>query len=141
MKLTSLVRSAIEEGPIGHVVTLSPDGSPHVSLAWLGLDGDEVVIGTMYDQAKLRNMRRDPRVTISFETGERSPNSGLNVYVVLHGRAVVTERGAPELLQRLAYTYIGPRGGLPPFPDPPSGWVTHVTVERITGSDPVPPGG
>ena len=49
--------------------------------------------------------------------------------------ARVTEGGAPELLQRLAYTYIGPGVVFPPFPNAPAGWVTHITVERIGGSE------
>ena len=136
MHLPSTVRTAIEASPIGHVVTLAPDGAPQCSMAWIGLDGDDVVIGTMFDQAKLRNLRRDPRIAISVETGGRDSH-GLNEYFVLHGRARITVGGAPELLQRLAQTYIGPGTVYPPFPNPPGGWVTHITVERISGSDTV----
>ncbi len=134
MHLSALVRSAIEAGLIGHIVTIAPDGSPQCSLAWLGLDGDEVVIGTMFEQAKLRNVRRDPRIAVTVETG-RTDSNGLNEYFVLHGRARVTVGGAPELLTRLAQTYIGPGTIYPPFPNPPGGWVTHITVDRISGSD------
>jgi len=135
MQIPPSVRTAIEAGPIAHVVTLGPDGAPQITLAWIGLDGDEVVIGTMFDQAKLRNIRREPRVALSFEMGGMSQTTGLNAYLVLHGRARVTEGGAPELLQRLAYTYIGPGVVFPPFPNAPAGWVTHITVERIGGSE------
>jgi PPOX class probable F420-dependent enzyme len=134
MDIPAAVRTAIETGPIGHVVTIAPDGRPQISMAWIGLEGEEVVIATMYDQAKLRNMRRDPRMAISFETGRMGP-FGLPGYIVLHGRARVTEGSAPETLQRLAYTYIGPDVVFPNFPNPPAGWVTRVTVERISGSD------
>lgn len=134
MDIPAAVRTAIEAGPIGHVVTIAPDGRPQVSMAWIGLEGEEVVIATMYDQAKLRNMRRDPRMAISFETGRDGP-MGLPGYIVLHGRARVTEGEAPETLQRLAYTYIGPDVVFPNFPNPPAGWVTRITVERISGSD------
>jgi PPOX class probable F420-dependent enzyme len=136
MQLPASVRSAIEACPIAHVVTLGPDGRPQITLAWVGLEGDEVVIGTMFDQAKLRNIRRDPRVAISFETGGRA-SSGLNAYFVLHGRARITDGGAPQLLQRLAYGYIAPDVVFPPSPDPPAGWVTRITVERISGSEAV----
>lgn len=134
MELPGLVRKAIEAGPIASVVTIAPDGSPQCSLAWVGLDGDEVVIGTMFDQAKLRNLRRDPRIALSIR-GDGRDSNGLNEYVVLHGRARITEGGAPELLTRLAQTYIGPGTVYPPFPNPPGGWVTHVAVERLSGSD------
>ena len=42
-------------------------------------------------------------------------------YLVLHGRARLTEGGAPELLQQLAYTYVGPGVKFPPMPEPPPG--------------------
>jgi PPOX class probable F420-dependent enzyme len=138
MKIPKTVRAAIEAAPIAHLVTLAKDGAPQVSLAWIGLDGDEVVIGTMFEQPKTRNIRRDPRVAISFETGRRS-SIGLNEYYILHGRAAISEGGAPALLQRLAYGYVGPGVTYPPMPNPPEGVVIRIAVDRITGSDPVPP--
>ena len=134
MEIPAGVRDAIEASPIAHLVTLEPSGTPHISMAWIGLEGDEVVIGTMYDQPKLENIRRDERVAISFETGRTSP-MGLDGYIVLHGRARLTDGGAPQLLQRLAYGYIGPDVVFPGFPDPPDGWVIRIAVDRITGSD------
>jgi PPOX class probable F420-dependent enzyme len=126
------VRDLIERGPIAHLVTLEEDGSPQVSVAWVGIEEDEIVIGTLPDQAKLRNIRRDPRVALSMLSGRRSP-WGLDEYVVLHGRGRVTEGGAPALLQRLARTYLGPEVRFPPMPDPPPGFVTRISVDRIVG--------
>jgi PPOX class probable F420-dependent enzyme len=135
MSTPGSVRQLIESGPLAHVVTLGRDGAPQVSLAWVGLEGDEVVIGTLFDQAKLRNLRRDPRVAISMVNGERN-GYGLDEYVVLHGRARLTEGDAAELLQRLAHVYLGPDVRFPAMPDPPAGWVIRVTVERIVGVGP-----
>jgi PPOX class probable F420-dependent enzyme len=135
MNISAAVTQLIESAPIAHVVTLNDDGSPHVSLAWVGIEHDEVVIGTIPDQAKLRNIRRDPRVAISMVNGERNAY-GLDEYVVLHGRARLTEGGAAELLQRLARTYLGPDVRFPPMPDPPPGWVIRITVDRIAGIGP-----
>jgi PPOX class probable F420-dependent enzyme len=131
-ELSRAVRRFIETGPLAHVVTLGQDGSPHVSVAWVGLEGDEVVIGTLFDQAKLRNLRRDPRIALSFQ-GEGRSEAGLDHYLVLHGRAQVTEGGAAALLGRLARTYLGPDVVFPPMPSPPSGWVIRVSVERVVG--------
>jgi PPOX class probable F420-dependent enzyme len=126
------IRTFIESGPLAHVVTLGPDGGPHVTMAWVGLDGDELVIGTLYDQPKLRNLRADPRIALSFEADGRNAY-GLDNYVVLRGTARVTEGGAPELLQRLAHVYLGPDIRFPPMPDPPPGYVVRITVERTAG--------
>jgi PPOX class probable F420-dependent enzyme len=125
----------ITSGSLAHVVTLDPDGKPHVTLAWAGLEGDEIVIGTLSDQRKLRNIRRDPRVTLSFETGQTN-EVGLNEYLVVHGRARVTAGGAPELLQRLARVYLGPDIRFPPMPDPPPGFVTRIAVDAVAGVGP-----
>jgi PPOX class probable F420-dependent enzyme len=135
MKLSGAVIALIDRGPLAHLVTLSADGSPHVSMAWVGVEDGEVVIGTLPDQAKLRNIRRDPRVAISMVSGQRT-SYGLDEYVVLHGRARLTEGGAADLLQRLARTYLGPDVRFPPMPDPPPGWVIRIGVERVVGLGP-----
>ena len=62
--------------------------------------------------------------------------AGLKEYLVVYGRARVTEGGAPELLQRLAHVYLGSDVVFPPMPDPPPGYVTRIAVERIGGVGP-----
>ncbi len=124
------------EGPaLAHLVTLEPDGSPQVSIVWVGLDGDELVAGHLPEHRKLKNIRRDPRVALSVEAGTKN-QIGLMEYIVIRGRARITEGGAPELLQRLAHTYLGPDVKFPTMPDPPPGYITHITVERIGGVGP-----
>jgi PPOX class probable F420-dependent enzyme len=128
-------RRVLESDALAHVATIGSDGCPHVTLAWVGLEGDEIVFATLPDQRKLANIRRDPRVTISIETSKVN-DYGLTEYLVVYGRARVTEGGGPELLQRLAHTYLGPDVKFPPMPDPPPGFVTRVTVERLGGVGP-----
>ena len=122
----------ISTGPLAHVVTLNADGSPQVSVAWVGVEDDEIVIGTLGDQVKLRNLRRDPRIALSFQAPGRNAY-GLDHYLVLRGTARVTEGGAPELLQQLAATYIGPGVRFPAMPNPPPGFVIRVSVDRLAG--------
>jgi PPOX class probable F420-dependent enzyme len=136
--LPDSARELIESGALAHLVTLNADGSPQVSCVWMGLDDDELVAGHLRRQQKIRNIERDPRVIVSFE-GTRVHPPGLKEYLVVHGRARVTEGGAPELLQRLAHVYLGPNVTFPPMPDPPAGYVSHVTVERIGGNGPWAP--
>ena len=130
------VREFLTTGPLAHVATIDPDGRPHVTLSWAGLDGDEVVMATFYnlEQKKLRNVRRDPRVTLSFQAKEHT-GEGLHPYLVLEGRARITEGGALEVMDRLAEFYIGP-GQRYPMREVPDGVVVHVTVERIYGVGP-----
>jgi PPOX class probable F420-dependent enzyme len=133
--LPESARELIESGSLAHLVTLNRDGSPQVSCVWMGIDGDELVAGHLPEHQKIRNIRRDPRVVVSFE-GTRIRPPGLKEYLVVHGRARVTEGGAPELLQQLAHVYLGPDVVFPPMPDPPPGFVTHVAVDRIGGVGP-----
>jgi PPOX class probable F420-dependent enzyme len=132
-RLNKAARDLIEAGALAHMVTLNPDGTPQVTIVWTGLDGDELVSGHLPDHRKLRNVRRDPRVVISFESPVKNA-IGMNDYLVVHGTARVTEGGAPELLHRLAQTYVGPGTTFPPMPDPPPGYIMHVQVDKISGS-------
>lgn len=128
-------RRLVETGRLAHVVTLNPDGSAHVSLAWAGFDGDELICATFFaDQHKIMNLRRDPRITASFEAAE-NPGPGLHPYLVVSGVARVTEGGALDVMDKLAEWYIGP-GAKYPRRDFPPGQVVHVTVQRIYGQGP-----
>ena len=59
--LNSAARDVVTGGHLAHLVTINSDGSPQLSVVWVGLDGDEIVSGHMGDRLKLRNARRDPR--------------------------------------------------------------------------------
>ena len=128
-------RELLESDAVAQLVTLNEDGSAHVSAAWVGVDGDEIVLATIPDQRKLRNLRRDPRIALSIPT-TRVNEWGLLEYLVVYGTARVSEGGAPELLQRLAHTYLGPDVVFPPMPNPPPGFVTRITPQRFSGVGP-----
>jgi PPOX class probable F420-dependent enzyme len=133
--LTPAARAAIDGGHLGHLVTLDPDGTPEVTLVWIGLDGDQVVAAHLGRYRKVRNMQRDGRVALSIETGVPGPN-GLDEYLVVHGTATIVEGGAVEVLRRLSAVYLGPDVPTPLPPDPPPGYVTRISIERITGTGP-----
>lgn len=135
MEISPEIRSLIESGRAAHLVTLNPDGSPQVTLVWIGLDGDEIVAGHLPKNRKVQNILRDPRVAISIETDIKSALA-LTEYVVLYGRARIEEGGAADLLQRLAYVYIGPGVKFPPMDNPPPGYITRIRVDRIEGVGP-----
>jgi PPOX class probable F420-dependent enzyme len=128
-------RELIESGALAHMVTLNRDGSPQVTCVWVGLEGDEIVSAHLARSQKVKNVARDPRITLSLESSAMNER-GLQEYLVVHGRARIEEGGAPELLQRLAYTYIGPDVKFPPMPDPPPGFILRATVERVGGVGP-----
>jgi PPOX class probable F420-dependent enzyme len=131
-RISPAVLAILGSDTVATVVTLDPGGGPHVSAAWVGLEDNEVVIGTLDDQRKLKNLRRDPRIAVALQS-ETVNQWGLREYVVLHGIARVTVGGAAALLQRLAYTYLGPDVVFPAMPDPPPGFVTRIRIERVEG--------
>jgi PPOX class probable F420-dependent enzyme len=136
-------RDLLSTGPLATVVTLDPDGTPHVTLAWAGFEGDEIVMATFFgvDQKKVTNLRRDPRVVLSFIVKEHT-GEGLHPYLVIQGRARISEGGALDVMDRLAENYIGP-GAKFPMREVPPGLVYRVTIDRIYGQGPwrtwVPP--
>jgi hypothetical protein len=81
-------RRLLDSDAVAQMVTIDEDGGPHVTAAWVGIEG-----------------------------------------------------GAPELLQRLAYTYLGPDVVFPNMPDPPPGYITRITPERLGGVGPWNPPG
>lgn len=128
-------RELLEAPQLAHVVTLDPDGAPQVSCVWVGLDGDEVVFGSLGPWRKLRNLERDPRIGVSIE----SPNvndMGMREYLVLQGTARIEAGGGADLLQELARVYVGPDVRFPPMEDPPPGSVVRITVDKISGVGP-----
>ena len=135
MQIPDELRKLIESGTPAHLVTLNSDGSPQVTLVWIGLEGDEILAGHLPRNQKVKNIERDPRVAISVEAKTKSAMQ-LTEYAVLYGHARIQEGGAPELLQRLAEVYIGPGVKFPPMDNPPRGFITRVRVKRIEGVGP-----
>jgi PPOX class probable F420-dependent enzyme len=119
---------------MAHLSTINPDGSPQVSVIWLGLDGDDLVSGHMQRYAKLRNIERDPRVALSFDA-PRDPEVFLNPYAVVHARATVEPTDAAwDLLDRLTRVYLGPDKSFPAPRGP--GYLVRYRVERVGGVGP-----
>jgi PPOX class probable F420-dependent enzyme len=135
MKIPKEIRALIESGLPAHLVTLNPDGSPQITLVWIGMDGDDIVAAHLPENRKVKNIRREPRVALSLQATTKS-SMGLTEYAVLYGEATIEEGGAPELLQRLAHIYIGPGVRFPPMDNPPPGYLTRIRVGRISGVGP-----
>jgi PPOX class probable F420-dependent enzyme len=133
--IPSDVRAVLESGALAHLATTNADGSPQVTIVWVGIEDDEVVCGSLGARRKLANIERDGRVAVSLETDHTNP-MGLREYLVVYGDARITEGGAPELLQRLAETYIGPGVKFPPMDDPPPGFVVRIRPTRYAGVGP-----
>jgi hypothetical protein len=53
-------RAALTSGHVAHLVTLNPDGSPQVTIVWVGLEGDEIVSGHLGMRQKLATSAATP---------------------------------------------------------------------------------
>jgi len=139
VKIPQSVRELIEKGPLAHLTTLNSDGSPQVTVVWVGTESEEFVIGHMAVHQKFKNIRRDARVALSM-LGDKTNTQGLREYVVIHGTARVTEGGAVDLLQRLSRIYLGLNADFPPAAmRNMAGYVTRITPARFTGIGPWAP--
>lgn len=102
VKLPDGVKKLLDEPNFAHVATLMPDGSPQVSVVWIDRDGDRILFNTADGRVKPRNIRRDPRVTISI-IGQKNPYA----WAAIRGRVVeMTEEGGDAYIDSLAKKYL-----------------------------------
>ena len=48
-----------------YVATTMADGTPQLTQTWVDTDGEHVIINSVRGYAKVRNIERDPRVTVA----------------------------------------------------------------------------
>jgi PPOX class probable F420-dependent enzyme len=128
------LRELIESGPLAHLTTINADGTPQVTVIWIGLGGDDIVSGHMTRQRKHGNIERDPRVVLSF-VAPRVPGTFLNEYAVLRATAGIEDGGAWDLLNDLAKVYMSPSSEFP-APKRDGGSIVRYAVQRISGVGP-----
>ncbi len=101
--LTPGVRALFEGKNFGHLATIMPDGSPQVSVVWVDVEGDNILVNTADGRIKPRNVRRDPRVAISIYDQDAPYKSA-----AIQGEVVeVRAEGAVENIHKLAKKYMG----------------------------------
>lgn len=136
MKIPQTVRDLLPKAPHAHLTTLNSDGSPQVTVVWVGIENEEFVIGHLAVHQKVKNIRRDPRVALSM-LGDKTTPEGMREYVVFYGNARVTEGGAVNLLEGLARVYLGPKAVFPPAAmRNVAGYITRITPVRFVGIGP-----
>lgn len=102
VQLTDAQKKFLTGKNFAHVATINKDGSPQVSPVWVDFDGTHVIVNSEQKRLKIRNLKRDPRVSLSIQDGA-NPYS----YVEIRGRVVeITDKGAPEGIDKLAKKYM-----------------------------------
>jgi PPOX class probable F420-dependent enzyme len=86
------------------LATLKPGGAPTATAMWFLPDPDALTMISVEASAKVRNIRRDPRVCVLAETGTRAPDIR---GVAVEGRAVILPDSAERraLADRLLDRY------------------------------------
>lgn len=88
----------------GKLATVRADGRPHVAPIWFVLDGDDLMFMTGAETVKGRNLRRDPRVSLSVDE-EDAPYA----FAIVEGTVSISEDMGEMLVwsTRIAARYMG----------------------------------
>ena len=89
-----------------NLATLKRDGSPQVAPVWYEYKDSKLFITTNERAAKVHNIRRDPRVSVSIATPSE-PYS----YVLFYGEAQVTTSNRRAALTSICVRYKGEERG------------------------------
>jgi PPOX class probable F420-dependent enzyme len=92
----------LEQPFVGTVTTLRQDGSPHSTIVWVDVDGDELSFNTASGRAKPRHLERDPRISLLVVDPENTYK-----WVSVSGTAELTTDGADGQIDKLAKKYLG----------------------------------
>ena len=91
---------------LADLVTLMPDGSPHIAPVWYKYDGEKYLILSEFKTVKVNNIKKDNRVAILISKTD-PPYS----YVMLKGHAKISDCNYDDLLMELSIKYLGERDG------------------------------
>ena len=102
VELSEDLRAALDEKVYVHLATVMTDGSPHVSVVWVGRDGDKILFSTAEGRVKTANIRRDNRVGLSFTPGGDEYKN-----YVMRGTVTRSNFNGIWLIDNLATKYTG----------------------------------
>jgi len=71
--LSAAALRRIDEADVAWLTTLRPDGSPHTTPVWFVFDGEVISVATAARNAKVRNLRGDPRVGVAIDGTAAAP--------------------------------------------------------------------
>jgi len=95
-------RDLFQKRAFANLATLMPDGRPQVTPVWIDYDGSKILVNTAKGRVKDKNMRRDPRVSVSISDPENPYR-----YLEVRGKvSEVTENGADAHIDKMAKKYL-----------------------------------
>ena len=105
----------------GVIATVAENGRPQTSVVWVDTDGENLVFNTTNKRAKGRNLRTNPRVSVSVWD-----NTDPYKYFEVEGPVELDEEGAAEHINELSLRYDGK-----PFHTPVDRLIVRVKPERV----------
>ena len=128
MELSEKAKGLLKGKNFANVATIRKDGSPQVSPIWVDFDGTHIILNSEEKRAKVKNLKRDPRVAVSV-FNHQNPYE----YVQISGRvAEITTKGGAEGIDKMAQKYLGQEK----YPGNKPGdvrVVIRIEPEKITG--------
>ncbi|MGP4042875.1 PPOX class F420-dependent oxidoreductase [Streptomyces sp. 2A115] len=102
ISLDDSVRTLLDGKNFASVATLGPGGAPQNSVVWIKREGDTVLFSSTDGRQKVRNLRRDPRVSLSvFDLA--NPYTSVEI----RGTAEILPDEGKRLPYELSHKYLG----------------------------------
>ncbi|WP_326730726.1 PPOX class F420-dependent oxidoreductase [Streptomyces phaeochromogenes] len=120
------VRALLDGKNFASVATLGPGGAPQNSVVWFKREGDTVLFSSTDGRQKIRNLRRDPRISISVYDLANPYTS-----VEIRGTAEILPDEGKRLPHELSHKYLGIDP--PEEKDDEVRVIVRVVPERIVG--------
>jgi hypothetical protein len=95
-------KDLLDKKGFGHVATVGPDGEPHSSPVWYDFDGQRILFSQTKGRQKYKNLKRDPRVSISIH----DPDDPYR-YLEVRGLAEIVDDPEFEFIDSMAKKYLG----------------------------------
>ncbi|HWO68786.1 MAG TPA: PPOX class F420-dependent oxidoreductase [Umezawaea sp.] len=124
--LNDAVRALLDAKNYAVLCTTNPDGSPQSSVLWVIRDGDDLLFSTLKDRRKERNLRRDPRASVSiFDLADPE------AYAEIRGTVTITDDEGLVVGHALARKYTDQDHE--PAPEGHVRVVLRLTPTKVTG--------
>ncbi|MPZ99402.1 MAG: TIGR03618 family F420-dependent PPOX class oxidoreductase [Dehalococcoidia bacterium] len=122
-------RELFAQSRILQVASINPDGTPHLVPMWFEVDDEGVLAFTTYGTSqKVRNLERDPRLTVLLETGD-AYNELRGASIDAEAEVVRDPQRTARVLALVGAKYAGrPRPEAAAIPEPPPAAYKRVTI-------------
>ena len=100
------IRAFLDVPRVATLATLNPDGTPLLTPLWFAREGDTLWLAVGPNSPKVRNMRRDSRVTLVVLADAQG-----YTYVTVRGRASFESGESGAKPREMAIRYLGMEAG------------------------------